>query len=394
MSSTALNGLLEYLYGTLSADNMCWVATHLMEQADKIKGAELRPYTMDEINDRLDKAEQDFDAGLGRTASGLPIKHYALGNGLKHILVLGGERGNDIINSQAIYFLMSYLAQKISNENLDNLLASYTFDFVPVLNPEGYIITTSAIDYFIRSSTQNQADIESVDFDLIINLFQKYVEAYSKCKDESWSPIHNSLYSYQELFSGIDEKCISKEYKDVMNQVGMLHQKHGLPYETMCNFVSNGNGIDLLANKNNERLFKDIDNAMKVEQCLYNNDVAFKNVPISYPSSKGCPSKAKDKDGNTIFELENENLALLNYAKDLSKKDHSIIFLVSSCTSPKYINSKNHLHYEEGNMNPCGPFIDQKNMIDHYINFIETFSKSFEKIVQKDTIITIGTNNH
>ena len=68
MSSTALNGLLEYLYGTLSADNMCWVATHLMERADKIKGAELRPYTMDEINDRLDKAEQDFDAGLGRTS--------------------------------------------------------------------------------------------------------------------------------------------------------------------------------------------------------------------------------------------------------------------------------------------------------------------------------------
>ena len=68
MSSTALNGLLEYLYGTLSADNMCWVATHLMERADKIKGAELRPYTMDEINNRLDKAEQDFDAGLGRTS--------------------------------------------------------------------------------------------------------------------------------------------------------------------------------------------------------------------------------------------------------------------------------------------------------------------------------------
>lgn len=68
MSSTALNGLLEYLYGTLSADNMCWIAAHLMERADRIKGAELSPYTMEEINDRLDKAEQDFDAGLGRTS--------------------------------------------------------------------------------------------------------------------------------------------------------------------------------------------------------------------------------------------------------------------------------------------------------------------------------------
>lgn len=354
----------------------------------------MEKYNIREENHISTYLPDDKDAGLGRTASGLPIKHYALGNGFKHILVLGGERGNDIINSQAIYFLMSYLAQKISNENLDNLLASYTFDFVPVLNPEGYIITTSAIDYFIRSSTQNQADIESIDYDLIINLFKKYVEAYSKCSDENWSPIHNSLYSYQELFSGIDENCISKEYKDVMNQVRMLHKKYGLPYETMCNFVSNGNGIDILVNKNNERLFKDIDNAMKVEQCLYNNDVAFRNVPISYPSSKGCPSKGKDKDGNTIFELENENLALLNYAKDLSNKDHSIIFLVSSCTNPKLINSKNYLHYEEGQKNPCGPFIDRKNMINHYISFIETFSNSFEKIIQTDITITIKKSNH
>lgn len=367
-----------------------WSYTTLLNKISSL----MKNYSIREENHISSYLPDDKDAGLGRTASGLPIKHYALGNGSKHILVLGGERGNDIINSQAVYFLISYLAQKISNENLDNILASYTFDFVPVLNPEGYIITTSAIDYYIRSSTQNQSDIESADYDLIVSLFQKYGEAYSKCRDENWSPIHNSLYSYQELFSGIDEKCIPKEYKDVMNQVGMLHHKHGLPFETMCNFVSNGNGIDLLANKNNEQLFKDIDNALKAEQCLYNNDVAFRNVPISYPSSKGCPSKGKDIDGNTIFELENENLAVLNYAKDLSKKNHSIIFLVSSCINPKLINSKNYLHYKEGKMNPCGPFIDQKNMINHYISFIETFLNYLEKIIQKDITITISKNNH
>ena len=159
----------------------------------------MKNYSIREENHISTYFPDDKDAGLGSTASGLPIKHYALGNGLKHILVLGGERGNDIINSQAVYFLISYLAQKITNESLDNLLARYTFDFVPVLNPEGYIITTSAIDYYIRSSTQNQSDIESADYDLIVSLFQKYGEAYSKCRDENWSPIHNSLYSYQEL---------------------------------------------------------------------------------------------------------------------------------------------------------------------------------------------------
>ena len=136
-----------------------WSYTTLLNKISSL----MKNYSIREENHISSYLPDDKDAGLGRTASGLPIKHYALGNGSKHILVLGGERGNDIINSQAVYFLISYLAQKISNENLDNILASYTFDFVPVLNPEGYIITTSAIDYYIRSSTQNQSDIESAD---------------------------------------------------------------------------------------------------------------------------------------------------------------------------------------------------------------------------------------
>ena len=35
MSTAALTGLLEYLYGTLSASNMRWVADHLIEQASE-----------------------------------------------------------------------------------------------------------------------------------------------------------------------------------------------------------------------------------------------------------------------------------------------------------------------------------------------------------------------
>ena len=33
MSTAALSGLLEYLYGTLTASNMRWVGEHLIEQA-------------------------------------------------------------------------------------------------------------------------------------------------------------------------------------------------------------------------------------------------------------------------------------------------------------------------------------------------------------------------
>lgn len=61
MSTATLNNLLEYLYGTLTPDNMRWVGKHLIEHAEKEET--LKPYTMEEIHAMLDEAEADFAAG-------------------------------------------------------------------------------------------------------------------------------------------------------------------------------------------------------------------------------------------------------------------------------------------------------------------------------------------
>lgn len=63
MSTATLNSLLEYLYGTLSRNDMRWVADHLMEHANREEDYDLRPYTMEEINAMLDAAEADIAAG-------------------------------------------------------------------------------------------------------------------------------------------------------------------------------------------------------------------------------------------------------------------------------------------------------------------------------------------
>lgn len=63
MSTATLNGLLEYLYGTLSPSNMRWVGEHLIEYSKREKCEQLRPYTMQEIDDMLDEAEAAFEAG-------------------------------------------------------------------------------------------------------------------------------------------------------------------------------------------------------------------------------------------------------------------------------------------------------------------------------------------
>ena len=63
MSTAALTSLLDYLYGTLSPSNMRWVGEHLIEYSKKEESEQLRPYTMQEIDDMLDEAESAFDAG-------------------------------------------------------------------------------------------------------------------------------------------------------------------------------------------------------------------------------------------------------------------------------------------------------------------------------------------
>ena len=61
MSTAALNNLLEYLYGTLTPDNMRWVGKHLIEHAEKEES--LKPYTIEEIHAMIDESERQIAAG-------------------------------------------------------------------------------------------------------------------------------------------------------------------------------------------------------------------------------------------------------------------------------------------------------------------------------------------
>ena len=62
MNTTALQGLLDYLYGTLTPKDMCWVADHLIEHAQR-STEPVKRLTMEEVNAMLDEAEADIAAG-------------------------------------------------------------------------------------------------------------------------------------------------------------------------------------------------------------------------------------------------------------------------------------------------------------------------------------------
>ncbi len=62
MSEATLQGLLDYLYSTLTPDNMRWMAMHLMEHADADEGI-VKPYTIEELHQMVAEGEQQFAEG-------------------------------------------------------------------------------------------------------------------------------------------------------------------------------------------------------------------------------------------------------------------------------------------------------------------------------------------
>lgn len=57
MSTVALHGLLDYLQATLDENNRHWLAAHL------VMPTETRPYTQEELIERVQEAEADIAAG-------------------------------------------------------------------------------------------------------------------------------------------------------------------------------------------------------------------------------------------------------------------------------------------------------------------------------------------
>ncbi|MBO4800963.1 MAG: hypothetical protein J5545_03770 [Bacteroidaceae bacterium] len=66
MSTQALTGLRDYLFGTLNIGNLYWLANELTEYAQKKEAQHLKPYTMEEINAMIDQAERESALGLGQ----------------------------------------------------------------------------------------------------------------------------------------------------------------------------------------------------------------------------------------------------------------------------------------------------------------------------------------
>ena len=97
------------------------------------------------INNQNSKNKVTKEKPIGYSEYGLPIDHYTIGTGPKHIVVSGSYHAAEIITTIFVVRLMEAMS-KDDGFKVDE----YTIDFIPIVNPEGYLITTSMQDLYLN----------------------------------------------------------------------------------------------------------------------------------------------------------------------------------------------------------------------------------------------------
>lgn len=208
----------------------------------------------------------------------LPIRYFTLGNGNKHIVVTAAWHSNEIITTSFVIELMQYLVN--NNYQFNNL----KIHFIPILNPEGYLINTSAIKRKLPSK----------------NITKYCYEYYKNFKYDALNP-NNKVKLHQLMFKDIDYTCIDNEYFILRDKVQDILSNH--PKGSIIDWSSNGNGIDLNSNTVNKL----------VSQNEYNKQATYNNIRLDIPSPIGYPGNNKDIN----FTQEIEILSLKNLLESL-----------------------------------------------------------------------------
>ncbi len=245
---------------------------------------------------------------LGFTDYLLPIEHYTMGFGKKHIIVCGSYHGAEIITTIFIIHLMEALALN-GGFNPEE----YTIHFIPIINPEGYLITTSMQNlYLAQGKTAKEK----------ILLARKYWQIYKqdalnnhKAKIEGDIKTLRSPKDYQTLYEQVSEKEFLKNYLKLKEQVLKLIKENNLPLGVCAAWSSNGQGIDL---SQNVPFNHKIEEYKKEPQ--YGNTV-YTNIRSDIPGPINCPAR----DLNN-FTFEKENLHLLNFLLELEAKEEIVAF--------------------------------------------------------------------
>lgn len=333
--------------------------------------------TYEEVQDKLNKITTSSNKypvfkcdNLGYSSCGFPIEHYKIGNGPIHITYMGGCHGNEIISVDYVLQLMNNIA-KGNMPNFDE--KTFTIDFIPIQNPEGYMITTYAINSKTKNMTEEEFERFSKEYylafredDINVSKVNKFLQLflttfniedkllltnfwiYFQNKDISIEALFmyfvnhydinrkelieflqtnftNTIHKerkHTKIFNDLTFDCIpelSDKHKLLKKKVMLLYKQNNFPIGTLANFYANSDGVNL--NDNNpyyyEMMKRKIESSKKVLGNMRDN-----HITKSVPGPIGMPNY----DMNKPFIYSNENEALFNFLNQQEERKENFAF--------------------------------------------------------------------
>lgn len=235
----------------------------------------MKIYNYDKLLEEIKKValKEGFKKGeVIVTDSLIEIPYYTYGNGNNHIVLVGGTHGSEIISVNLVLDIMKHINLIDKND--------FTIHFIPVLNPEGYIISTSTV--LSKIDGNNSKNIEKFSYEYYLNY--------------KYDCTHNeSVKKHQLMFSDINYNCIT--YEVLKNKVKSIYDKYSFPDGSMVIWRSNGSGIDL----NREHPLMEL----SFNNITYGSDnLRYNNIRFNTPGPLGIyKNKVESVENKFLFDL-------------------------------------------------------------------------------------------
>lgn len=325
-----------------------------------------------------------------------PLNSYCAGNGKKHVIILSNTHGCEIVTS---LFVLEFILTLILNDDIYYYFSKdYTFHFIPLLNPEGFIISSSQVYY----------NLKNLDNTSLEEISKIYLNAYNfDDKIASQNLKREKLYK-----SVLRTSCNLIDNTNMRCSVNNILKNCNLDSKILPVWSANGVGVD--PNSNSIHRFCEMQTLRKkwgYSRLRYNDIPVTKPSPMSYPGKKAldicCPEniflykyitnlyfnlpKCNEKliaifsyhsTGGEIYGYpdkcfsKKENILLHNKAIDIYSKetgytpiDEELKYGVMDFYRA-YLNNTVSLTIELSklNGNPIGPFANLTDLFDEFIN--------------------------
>lgn len=231
---------------------------------------------------------------IGKTNFNYDINSYKIGKGKKQVLLIGTTHSNEIVTT---YFILEYITNLLEEYetilNKTSLFYTYTFIFIPILNVDGYIITSSNIVKNFSTFSKNEIE----------NLSKFYLDVYNRDDEIASMCIKKEKEFYNVLkasISNIKDIKIARSVKNILKNTNLD--------ERVLNIWSaNGLGID--QNSNSIHRFCQIKKLREKEKFA---SLRYNDIPVTCESPMSYP-------GNYTFDRSPENYCLYKYIMKLYK---------------------------------------------------------------------------